>query len=32
MTEIVGRIVERWKEVSEKKAQEKIAAESSTTS
>ncbi|AYO42287.1 hypothetical protein DNF11_1337 [Malassezia restricta CBS 7877] len=32
MTEVVGRIVERWKEVSEKKAQEKIAAERSSTS
>lgn len=32
MTEVVGRIVERWKEVSEKKDQEKIAAERSSTS
>lgn len=32
MTEVVGRIVERWKELSEKKAQEKIAAERSSTS
>jgi len=32
MTEVVGRIVERWKEVSEKKSQEKIADERSSTS